>query len=273
MKGSDRLSGRQGDRDQGLVGLCGQSAALMAFQRELDREQRRVSNFAAGLQRDIARAIDIELYREARRADREARILQRDIARAIDQKRYACNRLFERLVFWLRRDSSTPKAEIASCACAIAGISRCDTILEIGFRLGMGVVAAAKFAKVTVREAKSWSWEQREMLRRQWEGDVAVMRFEDAARTIAGVQERIYRRQHPRRKADVPRKLTDDQAHTIRVRYASGRESLAGLGREFGVTGGYVMMIVTGAVYKSAGGPLHRPKTDRYGADLYAAAS
>ena len=101
----------------------------------------------------------------------------------------------------------------------------------------------------------------------------AVMEMpEDEARAVVReLRAEIYRQKHPRRQHEVPRKLTNAQVEAIRNRYVTGTESFKRLGREFGVSYGTISQVVYGDTYRSAGGPIAKPRvgSSSWGQTIY----
>jgi len=57
-------------------------------------------------------------------------------------------------------------------------------------------------------------------------------------------------------------KLTAQDAREIRERYAAGGVSYADLAEQYPVTGADICLVVTGAVFANAGGPIRRATGD-----------
>lgn len=91
---------------------------------------------------------------------------------------------------------------------------------------------------------------------------LAEMPIVDARAAVTALRWSVYRQRYPRRQSEMPRKFTHAQIEIIRQVYATGTRSLERLAREYGTTGSTIHLVVTGSIYKGAGGPIHIPKSD-----------
>lgn len=142
----------------------------------------------------------------------------RSRAQKADSVQRAFERVYQRAILWLSRDTTIQPDQIASEAA---------TVLELP--------------------------------------------LSEARQVTADIRAAVYRQQHPRRQTEMPRKLTDEQARECRELYATGEWGQNKLGRRYGITGGHVFNIITGGVYKNAGGPIHIPPRDRWIHEMRAA--
>lgn len=173
-------------------------------------------------QQSLARRLAREVETEVRRVARIKASLQRAIERGIERHLERAERRATRIAARQQEREVAARDREARRAARIAASLRSQVEHAIAVTLA--------------RESRQRDRDQRRVAR-----------------------ESAYRQKWPRRKADVPRKLTDDEARAIREAYATGEPSMLVLGKHYGVSATHILLIVTGMVYKSAGGPIHIP--------------
>lgn len=240
---TEGVSGKSGRQIGHLVGAkCSRRQSVPIS--EARRRTQTLEKFARELQYERERTQRREQRRIERRAERLARTREREAAIANQRQRERAQRRAARIARDIR--SLIERRMLRALAREQRCIDRAERI-----RCRVERRAALWLRRDRTIRSRAVSREARR---------ISELQIDEARAALDVVRKRVYRQQHPRTWAD-SRKFTNREIVHLRTQYAAGGTSLKRLAATYGVSAPAISQIVTGATYKSVGGPVRVPMT------------